>query len=679
MQKIYLKPISSEIIAKGALSDGYSDIFSYEPDSADDFPKLGNLFVVGHVHHETDDMAYLVNLVAALAKREYYARPHLPPKEAFAGTLVKINDVVEEFFRNKGLEMNIGIFVIAGAQIFISKIGKFKIFLARHDRDIIDVLNNVDLFAKEHIENREFSNILSGKIEPKDRLLAFYPGQGLSSRERYIKSYFLKLAEAEFTDKISDIRSKNENFSCSLLYISLEHVKETAKAPRIEPQELAQVQLAAAEKIAPSTSPAAVLTDASAGKKTESHIKPALVDQPVQEIKIEAQELPRIIPSEFSLGRRDNIFTSLVRRFRLPRMRMRLTQPVKIGAGVVGVVLAVSIGLFVKSKFFISQEVQTARNQLKEIHTSVADAQSKIDQKDPSGARNMLFATLATITDTAFPSGESANANKAKEDILKLLDTIDNTQEVTPSLFYQIAPELGQATLLASFEGTLLAYSHDTGSNTGYVSRINKDSTAEKFSVEGIAPEVLFENSGSPALFSRTSNQVASLKNGTYSIHALTVPANYIHGSMYQDNLYVLATDGIFKITDAAKGSQKSQAWLAKTEPAPADGLQILVDGDLHVLFVDGTIATYYKGKRASEIKAPFTPTSQTVFLSSSDSSSFYLFRRDLNRIYVLDRKSGNLTKTYKISSQQPITAVALGTADTVYFPSADNKIWIVK
>ena len=44
----------------------------------------------------------VINLVASLAKREYYARPELTPKEAFTETLKKINDVVSQFFKDRG-------------------------------------------------------------------------------------------------------------------------------------------------------------------------------------------------------------------------------------------------------------------------------------------------------------------------------------------------------------------------------------------------------------------------------------------------------------------------------------------------------------------------------------------------------------------------------------------------
>src|SRR3989344_3564393 len=182
MQKIYLKPAAQEIVIKGSSKEGHTDVFTYDYYDDDDKRKLGGLYIIGNVKQDdaitdaenTPDIAYITNLVASLAKREYYSRPEISPRDAFSATLKKINDVVEEFFKNKTLKVNIGIFAVAGEQILISKLGKFKIVLGRDSR-VVDILNNIDLFSKDPAEDKEFSGIVSGKVMPGDKLFAFYP------------------------------------------------------------------------------------------------------------------------------------------------------------------------------------------------------------------------------------------------------------------------------------------------------------------------------------------------------------------------------------------------------------------------------------------------------------------------------------------------------------------------
>ena len=127
MEKIFLKPTQTEILINGAQKEGHFDIFSYDYNSDETKKKLGNLYIIGNVQQnintvktlaseekiEMSDVAYATNLVASLAKREYYSNPDLSPKEAFSATLKKINDVVSEFFVNKDVKINIGIFVLA--------------------------------------------------------------------------------------------------------------------------------------------------------------------------------------------------------------------------------------------------------------------------------------------------------------------------------------------------------------------------------------------------------------------------------------------------------------------------------------------------------------------------------------------------------------------------------------
>src|SRR3989338_7059429 len=236
MQKIYLKPTAQEIVIKGGPKEGHTDVFTYDYYDDESRRKLGGLYIVGNVKQDDaaadsengPDIAYVTNLVASLAKREYYSRPDISPKEAFSATLKKINDVVEEFFKNKSLGVNIGIFAIAGEQILISKLGKFKIILGRESRTV-DILNNVDLFSKDTIEEKEFSNIVSGKIMSGDKLFAFYPNRMVVAREKTIKADLLKVDADQFIENIRLVKETKPDFNCGALYLSVNHHKEPGR------------------------------------------------------------------------------------------------------------------------------------------------------------------------------------------------------------------------------------------------------------------------------------------------------------------------------------------------------------------------------------------------------------------------------------------------------------------
>ena len=100
MERIYLKPTCQEILHKDnglpagqAGKEGHLDLFAYDYETDEAKRKLGNLYLVGNVspsggspegrqdnHPIENDVAYITNLVASLAKREYYANPDLAPE-----------------------------------------------------------------------------------------------------------------------------------------------------------------------------------------------------------------------------------------------------------------------------------------------------------------------------------------------------------------------------------------------------------------------------------------------------------------------------------------------------------------------------------------------------------------------------------------------------------------------
>ena len=307
MEKIFLKPIPREILVKGSQKEGHLDIFSYDYGSDENKKKLGSLYIVGNIQQGTDalkvsgsgkeakmgetDIAYVTNLVASLAKREYYSNQDLSPKEAFASALKKINDVVDEFFLNKDVKINIGIFALAGENINISKIGKFKILLARDGKNI-DILNNIDLFTKEKVEEKEFSHVVSGRIAPGDKILAFYPGRFVTVREKTLRENFLKLDTEQFIENIDAIKKEKADFACAALYINLNRIKEPTPAlpvmPEFEPEK--EITTENTPQLATQIKPRSMEPSKEA---RSSYISPE-------------PELPRIIRTEFSLGKKDN-------------------------------------------------------------------------------------------------------------------------------------------------------------------------------------------------------------------------------------------------------------------------------------------------------------------------------------------------------------------------------------
>lgn len=423
MEKIFLKPTQKEILVKGSPKEGHSDVFSYDYNSDEAKRKLGNLYIVGNIQQNTEatessdfedkagepDVAYVTNLIASLAKREYYSNTDISPKEAFSATLKKINDVVDDFFVNKDLKINVGIFALAGENINISKIGKFKIILARDDKNI-DILNNIDLFTKERVEEKEFSHVVSGRITHGDKILAFYPGRLITAREKTIKENFLKLSTDQFVEKIEAIKTEKNDFSCAALCINLNKIKE----PTVLIPTLPIIKRPNTDRPA---------TDVELTFDKQEKVPTA---QRNDNIGIETPELPRIIRSEFSLGKKDNPFAVVLGKIKmfLPKRQNKMMFFVSLG-------VVILLGAWaIKSFFIISPSQRQTANAVNDAQNNIKLAKTKISQNDFPEARKLLLGSIANISSIT----QSDKSKNTKDEMIKLLDNLDQATESSPVL-----------------------------------------------------------------------------------------------------------------------------------------------------------------------------------------------------------------------------------------------------
>jgi hypothetical protein len=400
MEKVFINPVSKEILIKGAAKEGPVDLFSYDGDArgSANTRALGNLYVVGNIQQgETEgasddiDVGYVLNLVASLAKREYYANQDLAPKDAFSGALKKINGVVEEFFKKKDTKINIGIFAIAGDQIHISKLGKFKILLARDGKNI-DILNNIQLFDKEVTQEMEFSNIISGKILEGDRVLAYYPSRSTTARERIIKENLLSADQDAFVAKVASMKEAKPDFACTALHIDIQKCTEAATAPRVQPKELRvkQIEEEAVEEEAPLVSAPAVLAK-NEDKEEDDEEAEVPVAHVISQLPAEPA-IPKIIPSEFARGKRELALSKHVRRLR----NMNVTPKVKMYA--MGGMAAVALIAIFSLKSFVFVSAST-----KQLNSAISQAETNIklaSNQDVMSAHNLLMGSLAALTES---------------------------------------------------------------------------------------------------------------------------------------------------------------------------------------------------------------------------------------------------------------------------------------
>jgi len=732
LERILIKPDAKEIILRGKPEDGHVDVFSYNYESGA-ASNLGGLFIVGQVQPATEDTSYMINLIASLAKREYYAKPDTSPKEAFSKTLKKVNEVLQDFFRNKETKVNIGIFSIAGENILISRLGKFKIILSRNDENI-DILNNIILFDKEHIQEKEFSNIISGKIIPKDKIFAYYPGRSIVAREKNMKADFLKLGADEFSARLSDIKKTSENFLCAGVHITINKHSEPALTESPQPRELRTVlaKSTKATKIKTASSATSVVADlpdlrpaiepapqeAAPSIKIEPAPKSAILE-PVPEVKStpetdvsqsnvyypgskglmenvpkssslsssEETESPLIRPSEFSSATKDNFLNLMLRKYKpsgiyIIGQQPLITQKRMITAlSILLVVVGASIGA--KLTFLpslpvpgISSEQDKALSlTLEKAKTALESAQAFKDQNNLLEARRVLIDSMSAI---AVSNLNDEDLQKAKNEAIALLDQIDKAVEVSPNLLYQISQESGKGTLLSLAKERILVFTSGADTTGGAVITGTENGIESTTAVSGFNPLYIFGSDQLIVMFNKLADQIGSLtlKDGGLKTSSLSLSGSIISIYPYQGNVYILTSESIFKIADATQGKSTPIKWLAANESLPIEPKLIAVDSRIYIISQNGILTTYYKGEKESEVSTSIPVDSESILLTTPDSKSLFLVDKSMGRVYVLSKSSGTLEKTIKLSSDQPLVSASMSDGGVIYLLTADNNVW---
>lgn len=670
-----MNPVAKEILIKGNAKEGPVDLFSYDGNGSG--RALGNLYVIGNIQggateaKDDIDVGYVLNLVASLAKREYYANPDASPKDAFANALKKINSVVEEFFKKKETKINIGIFAVASGEIHISKLGKFKILLAREGKNI-DILNNLQLFDKESTQEKEFSNIISGKVVEGDRLLAFYPSRTAVAREKSLKDSLLKSSQEEFAAQLASIKESKPDFACAALHIDIQKGTEEAVAPRVQPKELQEEPREEIE--AEALTPAAQLASTDNGTEDEEDEEPAVpVAKTISKLAPEPA-IPRIIPSEFARGKRELALTKHLRRFK----QMNITPKVKIyalgGMAVVAIIAVFSL----KSLVFVSAAAKQLNTAISQAQTNLKLAQDKIKSSDFIGARGLLESSIASLTQSESANGSSKKADDTKSQLTLALDGMDQATDATLSVVADIPTDSGTAKLITSVGSNFYTYLNQK--DTGVIAKISPDGTIASIkAVKDISPSSIFSSNAYVALVDAEGKKLTSLSIDKSTLISSTFSTDpLVDLEVYQDNFYGLTATGIIKITDVALGKTTVSPWLASNTPLAANASAITVDGNVLVLSTDGTLTTYYKGKKTNEIKTAVSPDASSMLLTTTDSPNLYLIKISTGRVYVFAKNSGAVSKTLKINSAQPIAGATLTSDGTIYILSG-NKIWKIQ
>jgi len=668
MEKVFLKPTSQEMLFKANEPGVYFDSFEYGPHDNKN-KHLGHLYVIGHLKFGEENMDYVLNLISSLAKREYYSENGSAPedpKKAFELALKKLNEVLNDFFKNKELKINLGLLAIAGEKIYISKLGKFKVLLARSD-EMIDILNNVDLFTREQTEEKQFSNIVSGKIQNDDKIFAFYPTRQLSAKEKNIKTLLGQKTQQDFVTELAAMHENSKNFSCCGFHIEVNKVKE----PRVQiksiyekgevlPMPENQTELAVTATVAKES-------DAlKSAPKSEENSAPAPGLTVSGETQLSKNAF-RQKEAELSIVTRSNLFDKIGRKLsfaKIGKTTGRLPSRNKLAA--VLVLTVILAGGFIAGKtFFLGNNAQ--KSTIKTAGENLKLAEIKLTQNENDAARDILALSLSSIS--GIPQADK-KVEVIKAKINALLDKIDLASARQPELFFsQSSQVVSKIAAIESEPNSLTMLNQEKK-----VFKISETGAIEKGSAGEPESSFVFQTEKFFLVYNGL-DKVGSLDtdSGKYSVYSLKDASQAKDAAVYEGNLYILGDNAIYKYSDAATGNSQKKLWLGGL--TDSDKLSLAVDGNIYVLNADGTVIKYFKGKEESKVSLNFKFDYQARLLTNKSSPYFYVADYSEKRIRVFDKITGSLVLTYK-ASQLPLLKDIILSENALYLLTIDSQVW---
>lgn len=229
--KINLK----EIVFSREERKSFCDIFIYKPVNIEE-QNLGDLYVIGEVVDFSDNSSYLINLLASIGKKEFYANPKKTTTESLEASLHKINTDLSKIAEQGKIDwignLNMTYCAYKNGKIYLSQTGDIRTILIRENK-ITDIGKEIVNQGETHAL-KTFINIANGELEIGD-LVLFATSEffNLFSIKK-LKQLASSLSFEELTKVIQESIEKNEDIkTIGLLFMKIED-KNEEKFPQIE-------------------------------------------------------------------------------------------------------------------------------------------------------------------------------------------------------------------------------------------------------------------------------------------------------------------------------------------------------------------------------------------------------------------------------------------------------------
>lgn len=160
------KILVKEIILSNDKKPFGCETFAYEPSNIEEEP-LGNLYIMGLVKNQNKEMEFLPNLVASIARREFYKLTDTNPETSFENCLKKVNAAILDLEKeHKNLRKHISFCIV--------NITKNILRFSQLQGHFIYMLRNnslINIGGEQKKSKNLFSAVVSGDIELDDSFI----------------------------------------------------------------------------------------------------------------------------------------------------------------------------------------------------------------------------------------------------------------------------------------------------------------------------------------------------------------------------------------------------------------------------------------------------------------------------------------------------------------------------
>ncbi|MCK5413550.1 MAG: hypothetical protein KAI57_04220 [Candidatus Pacebacteria bacterium] len=217
-----------EVVFSNEEGKSFCDIFIYEPENIDE-QSLGSLYILGEVVNFPSNSSYLINLLASIAKKEFYSDSKKSTTESLEASLHKVNSTLSDMAEQGNIDwignLNMIFCAYKNEELHLSQAGEIKTILIR-DKQITDIGKNVISETNSH-PIRTFANIASGELEIGDLVLFATPELFNVFSTEKLKQLSSSLDTEELAEAVQNAIEKEKDINTMGLFImKVEEEKE---------------------------------------------------------------------------------------------------------------------------------------------------------------------------------------------------------------------------------------------------------------------------------------------------------------------------------------------------------------------------------------------------------------------------------------------------------------------